>query len=156
MAVILPQRSILIVDDRPEQGAEIAALLENSLPSAPGAHRPLEITLRNSSHSALVFLHHESPTTHLLLLNLDLPEQQGYELLQATKADPLLRRIPIVAFCAPADSTQPTRFDRQRIMQTYALRGNCHIITQTEPEQWAQTVQRIAYFWLEVVTLSID
>jgi chemotaxis family two-component system response regulator Rcp1 len=136
-------RSILVVENNPEHLRTIASVLQAD-------ERGLELTTVDNSAAALDFLNDREriPSADLILLNLDLPAQQGYQFLQAIKTNPRLRRIPIIVM-----SDRP---DPEIIVKTYAMQGNCHIIKAPTSEQLAQIVQRIEAFWLGVVTLPLE
>lgn len=143
MTSSVTHRSILVIENNPEHLQTISSVLE-------AGDRALELTTVDSSAAALDFLSKQehSPCADLILLNLDLPAQQGYHFLQATKADPRLRRIPIVVL---SDT-----IDRDSIVKTYAMQGNCHIIKAPDATQLAQIIERIEAFWLGVVTLPLE
>src|SRR6266404_4475485 len=60
-----------------------------------------EFHLAKDGEEALQFLHKEgrfqdAPTPDFVLLDLDLPKIDGREVLEVMKADPALRRIPVI------------------------------------------------------------
>jgi two-component system response regulator len=84
--------------------------------------------VRNNLHvasdgvEALAFLRREgryadAPHPDLILLDLNLPKKDGREVLAEIKADPLLRRIPVVVLT--------TSEAEQDIIQSYDLHANC-------------------------------
>lgn len=81
----------------------------------------------------------------LILLALNLPGKGGHQILAEIKADPHLRRIPIVVL---------TVSDREEdILTSYALQGNCYVIKPADRDRLFQIVKRIEEFWLGIVTL---
>jgi chemotaxis family two-component system response regulator Rcp1 len=107
------------------------------------------VVLQNGT-AALNFLHQQGEFSaadrpHLILLDLNLPDQAGQDLLANIKADPNLRRIPIIVLTA---SDAPTD-----IFRCYVDQGNCYVIKATDSEHLSQTIKRIESFWLEIVTL---
>jgi len=106
-----------------------------------------------SSTQAMNFLHRrgeygEAFRPDLILLDWDLPAGNGEAMLAEIKADPQLRRIPIVVLTL-SDSAE-------RILRSYTLQGNCYVIKSLDLDQLFQIVKRIEEFWLEIVTLPIE
>lgn len=99
---------------------------------------------------AMRFLRREGPYANaprpdLILLDLNLPKKDGREVLQDLKADPLLRRIPVVVLT--------TSKDEQDILRSYDLHANCYITKPVDFEQFMTVIQTVENFWLRVVTL---
>jgi CheY-like chemotaxis protein len=81
----------------------------------------------------------------LIMLDLNLPRKDGREVLAEVKADPDLRRIPVVVLTtsdAPRD-----------ILRSYDLFANCYISKPASLTQLVNTIQAIERFWLSTVTL---
>ena len=99
---------------------------------------------------ALDFLHRrgkhkDAPKPDIILLDLNLPKKDGREVLQEVKADPVLKRIPVVVLT--------TSKAEEDIVKTYALHANCYVTKPVDLEQFMKVVQSIDNFWLTVVTL---
>jgi two-component system, chemotaxis family, response regulator Rcp1 len=84
----------------------------------------------------------------LILLDLNLPGKDGREILAEIKADPQLRRIPVIVLSISANETD--------ILNSYVLQGNCYVVKPSNLEQLSQIVKRIEEFWLEIVTLPVE
>lgn len=102
---------------------------------------------------ALEFLHRKGEYTtalrpDLILLDLNLPKKDGQAVLAEIKADPQLRRIPVVVLTLSADE--------EDVLKTYELQGNSYVIKSCDFEQLSQIVKRIEAFWLEIVTLPLE
>ncbi len=140
------ERLILVVQDNPEHTDLIkAALNENS-----GRRKIVAIS---DGLQALDFLHRrgnyaDARRPDLILLDLNLPEKDGRELLAEIKADQQLRRIPIVVLTISANE--------EDIFRSYALQGNCYVVKSCDLEQLFQLVKRIEEFWLGIVTLPVE
>jgi CheY-like chemotaxis protein len=115
-----------------------------------------EARIRNRLHAvsdgveALAFLRRQgkyadAPRPRLVLLDLNLPRKSGRETLAEMKADPGLRRIPVVILT--------TSTDEQDILQSYDLHANCFITKPVDLDQFLIVVRSIEGFWLEVVQL---
>jgi two-component system, chemotaxis family, response regulator Rcp1 len=102
------------------------------------------------SEQALAFLrreglHANAPRPALILLDLNLPRDEGWEVLTELKADDRLKRIPVVAL-----TTSKTEED---ILKAYGLHANCYITKPRDFGGFAEVVRAIEPFWLHVVTL---
>ena len=102
---------------------------------------------------AMTFLRRENkyasvPTPGLILLDLNLPRKDGREVLAEVKADPLLRRIPVVVL---------TSSEAERdILESYELHANCYIIKPVDLERFLHVVKSVEDFWLSTVKLPPD
>ena len=81
----------------------------------------------------------------LILLDLNLPKMDGREVLAEIKADPGLKRIPVVVF-----TTSNAEDD---ITKTYDLHANCYVTKPVDLDQFVRVVRAIEEFWLTVVKL---
>lgn len=81
--------NVLIVDDHPDTCRAMAMLMRRM-----GHHA----VCRNSGRDALDYVDAEPP--HLILLDLMMPEMDGFEFVAHVKADPALRTVPIVVVTA--------------------------------------------------------
>ncbi len=99
---------------------------------------------------ALAYLRRETPFLEaarpdLILLDLNLPRKDGREVLAEIKADPLLKRIPVVVLT----SSQA----EEDVLRAYSLCANCYIPKPVLFDQFLRTIQSIHHFWLTTVTL---
>jgi two-component system, chemotaxis family, response regulator Rcp1 len=81
----------------------------------------------------------------LILLDLNLPIKDGREVLAEIKADPNLKRIPVVILT--------TSKAEEDILKTYNLHANCYITKPVDLEQFVTVVRYIEDFWLAIVKL---
>ncbi len=112
--------------------------------------------VRNNFHTvengedAMTFLRRQgdfagAPRPDLILLDLNLPKKNGREVLAEIKADPDLRRIPVVILTASEAE--------QDILRSYNLHANCYITKPVDLERFIEVVQSVESFWLTVVML---
>jgi CheY-like chemotaxis protein len=99
---------------------------------------------------ALAFLRKEgryadAPRPDVVLLDLNLPKIDGREVLAAVKADPDLKRIPIVILTVSQAE--------EDILKSYNLHANCYITKPLDLEQFMRVVGAIESFWLSIVKL---
>lgn len=81
----------------------------------------------------------------LILLDLNLPVKDGREVLAQIKADPDLKRIPVVILT--------TSKAEEDILKTYNLHANCYVTKPVDLDQFVRVVQSLEDFWLAIVKL---
>jgi CheY-like chemotaxis protein len=84
----------------------------------------------------------------LILLDLNLPKKDGREVLAEIKADPNLRRIPVVILT--------TSSAEEDILRTYDLHANCYVTKPVDLDRFMGVVKSIEDFWVSVVKLPSD
>ena len=89
-----------------------------------------------------------SPTPGLILLDLNMPRKDGREALREIKADPDLRRIPIVVLT--------TSKAEEDIYRTYDLGANSFITKPVSFEGLVTVMRDIGRYWIEIVELPPD
>jgi CheY-like chemotaxis protein len=82
---------------------------------------------------------HLSPT--LLLLDINMPGKNGFDVLEYVKRHPQLRRIPVVIF---SNSDRPADVNR-----AYDLHANAYVRKNTEFADLCHTMDTILRFWLQ-------
>lgn len=132
---------ILLVEDNPAD-VEITrrALRKGELRN--------RLTLARNGQEALdiLFGHNGSaPLPGLILLDLNLPGVDGREVLEKIKADPKLKRIPVIVL------TTSTR--EQDIVRTYDLGVNTFITKPVQFEDFIRIVAAIKEYWIGIATL---
>jgi chemotaxis family two-component system response regulator Rcp1 len=81
----------------------------------------------------------------IILLDLNLPRLNGREVLATIKADPDLRRIPVVVLT--------TSRAEQDILETYDLHANCYIVKPVGLDEFITIVRSVEDFWLSIVRM---
>lgn len=87
----------------------------------------------------------EAITPDLVLLDLNLPRKDGREVLQDIKADPDLKRIPVIVL-----TTSDTEED---IIRSYNLGVNCYVQKPVGMEEFIRIVKVLEDFWFTIVKL---
>ena len=134
---------ILLVEDNP---GDVRLTQEAFKESRLGNH----LSVVMDGVEALAFLRQEgpyatSPRPDLVLLDLNLPKKDGREVLAEVKADPALKRIPVVVLTTSQAETD--------ILRVYDLYANCYITKPVDLDQFLKVVRSIEGFWLEIVKL---
>ncbi len=131
---------VLLVEDNPAD----VRLTEEALREGTV---PLHLSVTPDGEEALAFLRREgryaaAPRPDLVLLDLNLPRLDGRAVLAAVKADPSLRRIPVVVL-----STSEAEAD---IATSYDLHANCYVSKSPDLDQFFRVMGIIEEFWLAV------
>ena len=137
------ERLILMVDPNASHSHLMSQVLQER-------SSPCRLISVPAGRAALDFLHQRgeyvtAERPHLILLDLNLPDHDGLQVLTEIKADPRLRRIPIIVLTtsdAPAD-----------VFRCYVEQGNCYVVKAADYEQLSLSIKQIEAFWLEIVTL---
>lgn len=87
----------------------------------------------------------EAPRPDLIVLDLNLPRKDGREVLAEIKADPNLKRIPVVVLT--------TSRNEEDIFHSYDLHVNCYITKSRNLSELFKIVKGIEEFWLSTATL---
>jgi two-component system response regulator len=74
-----------------------------------------------------------------------LPKKDGRQVLAEIKADPDLKRIPVVILTSSKAE--------EDIVKSYNLYANCYVTKPVDLEQFVQVVKSIENFWLTIVKL---
>jgi len=87
----------------------------------------------------------DAPRPDIILLDLNLPKKDGREVLAELKADPDLRRIPVVILT--------TSQAEEDILRAYDLHANCYMTKPVDLGQFFALVKDIEQYWLLMVCL---
>jgi CheY-like chemotaxis protein len=134
---------ILLVEDNPADvrltvEALRAAGVETRLQVAADGVEALARLRRQGPHAS-------APRPLLVLLDLNLPRKNGREVLAEVKADPDLRRIPVVVLTTSAAE--------EDVSESYALHANGYVVKPVAFGAFADAMRALQAFWLEVATL---
>ena len=148
MITIAPVK-VLLADDDPEdrqltQNAFIENRLVNELDCVEDGEELMEYLHRRGRYSKL----QNVPLPQLILLDLKMPRKDGCEALKEIRADPDLRRIPIVILTASAAEGD--------IQLSYDLGANSYVTKPATFESLMELVKIINHYWFEVVKVPQD
>ena len=88
------------------------------------------------------------PLPGLILLDLNMPRKDGREALREIKADPNLRRIPVVVLT--------TSKAEEDIVRSYDLGVNSYVTKPVTFKSLVELVKVLDRYWFEVVELPPD
>lgn len=87
----------------------------------------------------------DAPRPSVILLDLNMPKKDGREALREIKADPRLRRIPIVIMT--------TSKSEEDIMRSYDLGASSYITKPVTFEGLIDLMKTLGQYWVEFVEL---
>lgn len=134
---------ILLVEDNPgdvrlTREALRGAKVHNNMVVAGDGQEALSLLKQEGEYAG-------STRPDLILLDLNLPLMNGFEVLDAIKDDPELKRIPVVVLT--------TSQAEQDIVHSYNLHANAYITKPVDLAQFVKVIKSIEDFWLEIVKL---
>ncbi len=133
---------VLLIEDNP---AEVLLLQEVLAESGVA----LKLRVAMDGESGLAQLRRGQETLNdrpdLIMLDLNLPDRDGRQLLQEIKEDPKLKSIPVIVL-----STSQAEED---IRQCYQLQANCYISKPVDLEDFIAVLKTIESFWFHTVRL---
>ncbi|HDQ25450.1 MAG TPA: response regulator [bacterium] len=102
---------------------------------------------------ALLFLRKKddfsrSPRPDIIILDLNLPRINGFEILKEIKSDEGLRNIPVVVL-----STSDSEKD---IETAYSLQANCFVTKPAGLDDFIMVIKSIEHFWLNTAKLPVN
>jgi len=134
---------ILLVEDNPGD----VRLTQEALRDARLSN---DLHFVGDGEAAMAFLRNEgsyadSPRPDLVLLDLNLPRKSGGEVLAEIKADPDLRRLPVVVLTTSAAERD--------ILHAYDHHVNAYVTKPVDFADFMEAVRSVEDFWLTVVRL---
>ena len=128
----LPEVTILLVEDDPGH----ARLIEKNLRRANLTNSIVNVT---DGQQAIDYLFNNGRAQSLLvLLDLNLPVLDGYQVLERMKADERTKRIPVIILT--------TTDDTREISRCYELGCNVYINKPVDYEQFSEAIRKLGLF----------
>src|SRR5689334_1051214 len=141
----IPVRILLAEDDDDDYLLTTQALQESRLINR--IHRVhdgvelLEYLHRQGAYSNPA----SAPSPSLILLDLNMPRKDGREALREIKANPVLRRVPVVVLT--------TSTAQEDIVRSYDLGVNSFVSKPVSFQGLVEAVKVLGRYWFEVVEL---
>lgn len=137
--------NILHVDDHEDQAVLVKAAFE-----VVG----IEATIHHvdSGRNCLSFLRKEAaygsvPTPDLILLDINMPRMNGFQVLECLANDPAFKCIPVVVLTTSSSTAD--------IRKSYALGCNSFITKPLDFDQLAKAMGQLGSYWFELVALPV-
>jgi CheY-like chemotaxis protein len=133
---------LLVEDDLEDAGLTIEALREGDV--------PCRVSLVRDGEEAIEFLCRQgrfarTPRPDLLLLDLKLPKMDGREVLSRVRADPQLRRIPVVVLTVSAT--------HEEILREEGLHVEAYLVKPVDWPRFVEVVKSLRRYLLDDVIL---
>ena len=138
-------KEIILVEDNPGD----VYIVRSSLADTKLDHNFYHV---RDGEEIMTYLHQEqgyqnTPRPDLILLDLNLPKKNGFEVLAEIKADSKLRIIPVIIL---------TSSDSERdILRSYELYANSYIVKPSNYFDFFQAIKKLELFWLNLVELPL-
>jgi two-component system, chemotaxis family, response regulator Rcp1 len=134
---------VLLVEDDPgdvviAQEALRASRRQSRLSVVPDGVEAMKYLRREKGYK-------DAERPDLILLDLNLPRKSGHEVLAEVKADPALRRIPVVVLTTSGAVEDVTR--------SYDLHANVFVTKPVDFDHFTEVVKQIDDFFLTVASL---
>jgi CheY-like chemotaxis protein len=115
--------------------------LSNELHFVENGEELLDYLLRRGNYTSLG----DAPRPGLILLDLNMPKKDGREALKEIKADPELRKIPVVVLTTSRADTD--------IGRIYELGANSFISKPVSFDSLVDVMKILGRYWFEIVEL---
>lgn len=134
---------ILLVEDNPgdvrlTREALNEAKILHRLHVSPDGVDAMNVLRRRGPYSS-------AAAPDLVLLDLNLPRKNGFEVLAELKGDPELKSIPVVVLTTSGA-------DRD-ILHSYELHANCYIKKPVDIDEFVAVLRSFHEFWFKTVKL---
>ena len=128
-------REILVVEDSKEDQTMVLWALDKN-------QRGKSVVTLMNGEQAMIYLRkrEDGLKPDLILLDLNMPKKNGWEVLSECKGDPALRAIPIVVF-----STSRVKAD---VSRCYELGANSFVPKPFDLDEFKLAIAGIENFWL--------
>ncbi|WP_281174385.1 response regulator [Skermanella stibiiresistens] len=135
--------NILLVEDNPADARLVAEVMKEGRFHAVLHHV-------EDGVEAMAFLRQEPPFENkprpdLLLLDLNMPRKDGWEVLEEIRADDALATLPVIIL-----TTSDVHSDVRR---AYSRHANCFLTKPVELDEFIKMITLLKDFWLTAVRL---
>ena len=131
-------RILLVEDSENDIELTLAALAK---------HVTSEVDVAHDGAEALDYLYRRgafagrtSGTPVLMMLDLKMPKVDGLEVLRTIKADPALKRIPVVVLTSSREQSD--------LAESYERGVNAYVVKPVEFEKFINAVKQLGLFWM--------
>lgn len=107
-------------------------------------------TVARDGEDALNYLYGKGKYTErtkpdIILLDINLPKKNGFEVLEKIKNDPELKKIPVIMLSSSSSE--------DHIAKSYDLSANCYVTKPVDFDEYTKAVKIIEDFWFQMAKL---
>jgi CheY-like chemotaxis protein len=132
------RRILLVEDSLKDIDLTLAALEEHNLAN--------KVDVARDGAEALDYLHRRGNFANrddiqpvVVLLDIKMPKLNGIEVLQKMKADPVLKRLPVVMLTSSKEEPD--------LAACYGLGANAYVVKPVDFQQFVNAVKQVGVFW---------
>jgi CheY-like chemotaxis protein len=132
-------KRILLAEDSPQD-------VEMTLEAMGDYHLANEVVVVGDGAQTLDYLYRRNQFASrsaghpiVVLLDLKMPKVDGLEVLRQMKADPDLKRIPVVMMTASREE--------EDLIKSYNLGVNAYVVKPVDFQQFIDSVRKLSCFW---------
>ncbi len=132
-------KKILLVEDNEND-------IELTISALDGHHLANQVDIARDGAEALDYLYRrgafagrDNSAPVVVLLDLKMPRVDGLEVLRQMKADPELKKIPVVMLTSSREE--------QDLVRSYELGVNAYVVKPVNFQQFVESVKQLGFFW---------
>lgn len=103
----------------------------------------LTIKVAKDGEEAMTCVKNNRPD--LIILDINIPKKNGFEVLKEIKSDQHLKSIPVIIMTSSGNPLD--------VQKAYELCANCYITKQRDFNEFAKIIKILKQFWFGSVTL---
>ena len=105
-----------------------------------------DVLTASDGESAVQIVKAEMPD--LILLDLSMPRKNGFEVLEEVKADPSLKRIPVVVLTSSSAQSD--------VLGSYERHANTYVTKPNTLDEFSAAIRQIEEFWFSTARLPAE
>jgi len=110
---------------------------------------PNRVNWVSDGEAAISFLkrvgeHSHAPRPDLILLDLNLPKMDGFQVLEAIKADPQLKNIPVIVVSGSNREAD--------IARAYGLQASAYVVKPLEVDEYFAAIRSLKQLWFHAAS----
>lgn len=115
--------------------------IETMFHTVTDGHKAIEFLLQRGSYET-------ATRPDLILLDLNLPRKDGYDVLSKIRETPEMAHLPVIVLTSSQDTDD--------IRESYKLNANAYLTKPADPDEFACLAQTVEDFWFRKVNLPLS